>query len=56
MKNKPHVAILVGPFVDDRHGRIAAGETDGKTYKVRAPAQKLAFLLDLHEYARAQVN
>ena len=35
VKNRPHVAILVGPFVDDRHGRIAAGETDGKTYKVR---------------------
>jgi len=33
VKNRPHVAILVGPFVDDRHGRIAAGETDGKTYK-----------------------
>ena len=35
MKNRPHVAILIGPFVDDRHGRIAAGETDGKTYRVR---------------------
>ena len=43
MKNRPHVAILVGPFVDDRHGRIAAGETDGKTYKVRSHGQKLMF-------------
>ena len=35
VKNRPHAAILIGPFVDDRHGRVAAGETDGKTYKVR---------------------
>jgi hypothetical protein len=34
VKNRPHVAVLSGPFVDARHAKVAAGDTGGKTYQV----------------------
>ncbi len=32
VKNKPHVAVLTGPFLDARHNLVSKGETGGRTY------------------------